>query len=48
MIMKKIALFVMALMMSVDANAQFEPHRLWNSYALVQPDKVKHFKNVLH
>lgn len=28
-----------------NANAQFEPHRLWNSYALVQPDKVKHFKN---
>ena len=21
------------------------PHRLWNSYALVQPDKVKHFKS---
>ena len=28
-----------------NANAQFEPHRLWNSYALVQPEKVKHFKN---
>lgn len=28
-----------------NANAQFEPHRLWNSYALVQPDKVKHFKS---
>lgn len=28
-----------------NANAQFEPHRLWNSYALVQPDNVKHFKN---
>ena len=28
-----------------NVNAQFEPHRLWNSYALVQPDKVKHFKN---
>lgn len=28
-----------------SANAQFEPHRLWNSYALVQPDKVKHFKS---
>lgn len=28
-----------------SVNAQFEPHRLWNSYALVQPDKVKHFKN---
>ena len=27
------------------ANMQFEPHRLWNSYALVQPDKVKHFKS---
>lgn len=27
-----------------SANAQFEPHRLWNSYSLVQPDKVKHFK----
>lgn len=26
-------------------NAQFEPHRLWNSYSLIQPDKVKHFKN---
>ena len=28
-----------------NANARFEPHRLWNSYALVQPDQVKHFKN---
>jgi type I restriction enzyme R subunit len=28
-----------------DVNAQFEPHRLWNSYALVQPEKVKHFKS---
>lgn len=28
-----------------NANAQFEPHRLWNSYALLQPEKVKHFKN---
>lgn len=28
-----------------DVNAQFEPHRLWNSYSLIQPDKVKHFKN---
>lgn len=27
-----------------SVNAQFEPHRLWNSYALVQPDKVKHFR----
>lgn len=28
-----------------NANAQFEPHRLWNSYAIVQPEKVKHFAN---
>lgn len=28
-----------------NTNAQFEPHRLWNSYALVQPEKVKHFKS---
>ena len=28
-----------------NTNSQFETHRLWNSYALVQPDKVKHFKN---
>lgn len=28
-----------------DANAQFEPHRLWNSYAIVRPEQVKHFKN---
>ncbi len=28
-----------------NVNAQFEPHRLWNSYMLVQPEKVKHFKN---
>lgn len=28
-----------------NANAQFEPHRLWNSYSLVQPEKVKHFKS---
>ena len=28
-----------------NANVQFEPHRLWNSYALLQPEKVKHFKN---
>lgn len=28
-----------------SVNAQFEPHRLWNSYSLVQPDKVKHFKS---
>lgn len=28
-----------------NANARFEPHRLWNSYALVQPEKVKHFNS---
>ena len=28
-----------------NANVRFEPHRLWNSYALVQPDQVKHFKS---
>ena len=28
-----------------NVNAQFEPHRLWNSYALVQPEKVKHFNS---
>lgn len=28
-----------------QVNMQFEPHRLWNSYALVYPEKVKHFKS---
>ncbi len=28
-----------------QANMQFEPHRLWNSYALVYPETVKHFKS---
>ena len=28
-----------------DANVQFEPHRLWNSYVITQPEKVKHFQN---
>lgn len=28
-----------------SANMQFEPHRLWNSYSLVFPEKVKHFKS---
>lgn len=27
------------------ANSQFESHRLWNSYALIQPDNVRHFKS---
>lgn len=28
-----------------EANAQFEPHQLWSSYAMLKPNKVKHFDN---